>query len=179
MTDAMIPADFWDGSLTGSKLLGRQVVDHADISPGVSRDHAVGLEGDEPALVPALGGKLSAIQGVIRVIAVSEGIEIHHDEHTRPHEAFGKDRKGLANLGMEFIHIESNPLVRSLDTAESNVKVVDKSISDRMTDDPPVTLLVIRVLVQPEPEHQIVQVSLPASLAGFVGAERRNSQERG
>ncbi|HSN24089.1 MAG TPA: hypothetical protein VLS45_07970, partial [Methylomicrobium sp.] len=162
-----------------SKLLGRQGVDHADISPGVSRDHAVGLEGDEPALVPALGGKLSAIQGVVRVIAVSEGIEIHHDEHTRPHEAFGKDRKGLANLGMEFIHIESNPLVRSLDTAESNVKVVNESMGGRVTDNPPVTLLVIRVLVQPEPEHQIIQVRFREGLAGFVGAERRNRRERG
>jgi hypothetical protein len=129
--------------LSGTKLFARQAVDHSDIGSGVPSHQAVGLEGDEPALIPALGGKFFALQSVVRVVAVSEGIEIDHNEHSRPDEPLGEEGKGLTDLGMEFVYMKPNASGCSLDTAGGYVEVVNESMRGRMANDTPVALSLI------------------------------------
>ncbi len=47
----------------------RQAVDHADVGSWVLSYHAVALEGDEPALVPAPDENFPAPRGVVRILA--------------------------------------------------------------------------------------------------------------
>jgi len=84
------------------KLCAWQTVDHADACPRVPGYDAVRLEGDEPALIPTLGGDLHAFQRVVRVITVRESVEIDRDERARPYEGLRKDGKGLADLRVEL-----------------------------------------------------------------------------
>jgi hypothetical protein len=91
-------------------------------------------------VVTALGGNFSALQSVVRVVAVGERIEIDDKEHSRPHEPLGEDGKGLSCLGMEFIQMESNPLVCSLDAAGRDVELVNESMGGSMANDTPVAL---------------------------------------
>ena len=65
------------------ELIAWQTVDHADIGSGIPSHHAVGLEGDEPALISALGGDFLAFQRIVCIVAVFEGFEIDHDQHAR------------------------------------------------------------------------------------------------
>jgi hypothetical protein len=82
---------FEDRGIEG-RLVSRQTVDHADIGSWVSSHHTVRLEGDEPALIPALGGNLSAFQLVVRVVPVRKGIKVDDDDHARSHEPQPSER---------------------------------------------------------------------------------------
>ena len=149
------------------ELIDLQSVDHADIGSGIPSHHAVGLEGDEPALISALSGNFLAFQRIVCIVAIFECFEIDRDQHAGPHEPLGEDGKGLADLGMEFIHMKTDGLVLFLDSPIANVKVLDELVRARMTDNPPVAFVVVRVLVKPELTHEIVQIEFRQGLARF------------
>jgi hypothetical protein len=96
------------------------------VGSGIRSHHAVGLEGDEPALISYLGGNFLELQRIVCIIAVFEGFEISRDQHPRPHEPLGEDRKDLADFGMEFIPMKTDGLVPFLDSPIANVKILGK-----------------------------------------------------
>ncbi len=75
--------------MLATALIVWQAVDQADVGSGIPGDHAVGLEGDKPALIPSLGGNFLAFQRIVCIIAVFESFEIDRNQHARPHEALG------------------------------------------------------------------------------------------
>jgi len=77
-------------------LLSRQSVDHADIGSGIASHHAVGLEGDEPALISALSGNSLAFQRVVCIVPIFEGLEIDRYQHVAAHEWLIEDGEGFA-----------------------------------------------------------------------------------
>ena len=56
--------------------------------------------------------------------------------------------------------MKTDGLVLFLDSPIANVKVLDELMSAWMTDNPPVAFVVVRMLVQPELAHEIVQIEL-------------------
>ena len=122
---------------------------HADVGPRVASDDTVRLKGDEPALVPTLGGDLLSFEAVLRKVAVRELVQVHEDQHVGPHVPIGKDRKLLADLGPERFHLEADAFIVLFHATVGDVEVVDKLVSERMTDDPPVADIVVSLLVEP------------------------------
>ena len=110
------------------KLCAWQTVDHADVRPGVPGYDAVRLEGNEPALIPALGWDLYALQRVVRVIAVPKRVKVDRDERAGSHESLGEDGEGLADLLVEFVHVKPYTRVCSLDAAVGNVKIMNEFV---------------------------------------------------
>lgn len=155
------------------ELVAWQTVDHAYIGPGIPSHYSVGLEGYEPALISALGGNFLAFQRIIGIVAIFECFEIDCDQDARPHEPLREDRKALADLGMEFIHMKTDGAVFLPDSPVANVKVLDKLVSAWMTDNPPVAFVIVRVLVQPELAHKIVQIDFRKGLPVFVDIDIR------
>lgn len=69
--------------------------------------------------------------------------------------------------------MKTDSFVFFLDSSIANVKVLDELVDGRMTGDPPVALVVVRMLVKPKPADKIVQISLGKSLPVFVDVHIR------
>lgn len=125
-------------------------MDHADVCSGVTGDHAVGLEGNKPAFIPALGGNLPAFKRIVGVVTVGKRIEIGRQHHAGSHVPIGKDGKGLAYFRVELVNVKTHASITFLHPTIGDVKIVDVLSRARMTDNPPIALVVVRVLVEPE-----------------------------
>jgi hypothetical protein len=79
------------------RLCPRQSVDHADVGSGVACHHAVGLEGYEPALIPALGGNLLTFKRIVRIVPIFERVEIDDDQYPGSHIPLRHDGEGFAD----------------------------------------------------------------------------------
>lgn len=70
-------------------------MDYTDVCSGITGNHAVGLKGNEPALVTALGGNLLTFKGVVRIVTVGKGVEVDDQHYAGSHIPIGKYGKGL------------------------------------------------------------------------------------
>ena len=143
-------------------------MNHADVGPRIARDNAVRLEGDEPALVSALGRDLLPFEPVLREIAIGEFLQVQEDQHVGPQVPVGKDWKLLADLGPERFHLEADALVVLFHAAVGDVEVVDELVREGMTDYPPVADIVVSLLVEPQVSSEIVEVGLGERLSVLV-----------